>query len=474
MENERFVVNHIESTDEQAPQHSWKNILEPPAKGKNKARYFITPVIIGIIVGVLSLVFIDIMDFFTRLSLGVVAHFTPPRSSGFVGGVESRYTSAPGYPFMIPLVEGMAAFISGVLSYFMIKNPGSLGANKAIRAYHENPESLTLKEAFTTLFTSAMVLGSGGPSGREGAVSMVGGSVGVFIAKLLRQKPHEVREALAIGVGAGLGAMFKAPLAGAIASSEIFFKHDFDIETIIPAFAASAAAYLVVATKVGFSPLFRIGVLPVHSFELRYILWFSIFGIFSGLIARFLLWVFYYISDLFKKLKQPIYVSALIGGVLAGCIGLLSSYAIGNGYGWLQLIMDHKISPGVSELTLGIICVILAMSLIAGSGASGGAFSPTVVIGGLSGALFWHFAKVVSPDVNIPIAMFVVVGMMAVFSVAANAPLSTIVMITEMTGSYGVLLPAMLTVGIAMMFGGEHSLFNAQHDHRSASDHANS
>ncbi|WP_055448993.1 hypothetical protein [Acidithiobacillus ferrooxidans] len=162
MENERFVVNHIESTDEQAPQHSWKNILEPPAKGKNKARYFITPVIIGIIVGVLSLVFIDIMDFFTRLSLGVVAHFTPPRSSGFGGGVESRYTSAPGYPFMIPLVEGMAAFISGVLSYFMIKNPGSLGANKAIRAYHENPESLTLKEAFTTLLALRRIEWVGG------------------------------------------------------------------------------------------------------------------------------------------------------------------------------------------------------------------------------------------------------------------------------------------------------------------------
>ena len=243
-------MNPSESTDENITKHNLGDILELPAKGKNKARYFITPVIIGLIVGVLSLVFIDIMDFFTKLSLGLVAHFIPPRSSGFGGEVQSPYTLAPGYPFMIPVVEGMAAFISGVLSYFMIKNPGSLGANKAIRAYHENPESLTLKESFTTLFTSAMVLGSGGPSGREGAVSMVGGSVGVFIAKLLRQKPHEVREALAIGVGAGLGAMFKAPLAGAIASSEIFFKHDFDIDTIIPAFAASAAAYLVVATKV--------------------------------------------------------------------------------------------------------------------------------------------------------------------------------------------------------------------------------
>ncbi|MDA8115283.1 MAG: chloride channel protein [Acidithiobacillus sp.] len=370
---------------------------------------------------------------------------------------------------MIPIVEGIAGFISGILSHLILKNPGSLGANKAIRAYHENPESLTLGESFTTLFTSAMVLGSGGPSGREGAMSMVGGSVGVYIAKLLKQKPHEVREALAIGVGAGLGAMFKAPLAGAIASSEIFFKHDFDIETIIPAFAASAAAYLVVATKVGFSPLFHIGLLPVHNFELKYLLWFSIFGVFAGLIARLLLWVFYYISALFKKMKRPIYLRAMIGGVLAGFVGLLSSYAIGNGYGWLQLIMDHKISPGLTELALGIGCVILAMSLIAGSGASGGAFSPTVVIGGLSGALFWHFAKAVSPDLNIPIAMFVVVGMMAVFSVAANAPLSTIVMITEMTGSYGVLLPAMLTVGIAMMFGGDHSLFDAQHDHRTVS-----
>ena len=469
MGNEKLVANSTEATDENIINHSWRDILTPPAKGKNKARYFITPIIIGLITGALSLVFIDIMDFFTKFSLGTLSHFIPPRSSGFGGGVQTSYTPAPAYPFMIPIVEGIAGFISGILSHLILKNPGSLGANKAIRAYHENPESLTLGESFTTLFTSAMVLGSGGPSGREGAMSMVGGSVGVYIAKLLKQKPHEVREALAIGVGAGLGAMFKAPLAGAIASSEIFFKHDFDIETIIPAFAASAAAYLVVATKVGFSPLFHIGLLPVHNFEMKYLLWFSIFGVFAGLIARLLLWVFYYISALFKKMKRPIYLRAMIGGVLAGFVGLLSSYAIGNGYGWLQLIMDHKISPGLTELALGIGCVILAMSLIAGSGASGGAFSPTVVIGGLSGALFWHFAKAVSPDLNIPIAMFVVVGMMAVFSVAANAPLSTIVMITEMTGSYGVLLPAMLTVGIAMMFGGDHSLFDAQHDHRTVS-----
>lgn len=453
--------------NEQINTHSWKDILKPPAKGKNKARYFVTPVIIGLITGALSLVFIDIMDFFTKFSLGFLSHFTPPRSSGFGGGVQTSYTATPGYLFMIPIVEGVAGFVSGVLSYLLLKNPGSLGANKAIRAYHENPESLTLKESLTTLFTSAMVLGSGGPSGREGAMSMVGGSVGVYIAKLLKQKPHEIREALAIGVGAGLGAMFKAPLAGAIASSEIFFKHDFDIETIIPAFAASAAAYLVVAAQVGFSPLFHIGLLPIHAFDLKYLVWFSIFGVFAGLIARFLLYVFYFVSASFKKMHRPFYLRAMLGGVLAGFVGLLSSFAIGNGYGWLQLIMAHKISPGVAELTLGIMCVILAMSLIAGSGASGGAFSPTVVIGGLSGALFWHFAKTISPDLNMPIAMFVVVGMMAVFSVAANAPLSTIVMIIEMTGSYGVLLPAMLTIGIAMMFGGEHSLFDAQHDHRS-------
>lgn len=153
MENEKSVANSTVVTDENISKHSWRDILTPPAKGKNKARYFVTPVIIGLVTGALSLVFIEIMDFFTKFSLGVLSHFIPPRSSGFGGGVQTSYTSVPGYPFMIPVVEGIAGLVSGILSHLLLKDPGSLGANKAIRAYHKNPESLTLRESFTTLFT---------------------------------------------------------------------------------------------------------------------------------------------------------------------------------------------------------------------------------------------------------------------------------------------------------------------------------
>lgn len=156
----------------------------------------------------------------------------------------------------------------------------------------------------------------------------------------------------------------------------------------------------------------------------------------------------------------------MLGGILAGLVGMVTPFAIGNGYGWLQLLISSVIHPSVVALSLGMFGVILGMALIAGSGASGGAFSPTVVIGGLAGALFGHLVMAVDPASTIPISMFIIVGMMTVFAGAAKAPLSTLILITEMTGSYELLVPAMLSIGMSVLFSGKRNMFSSQHERR--------
>jgi CIC family chloride channel protein len=450
----------------------------------SKRRYFVTPVLIGVITGVLALLFVKLINLFNRLFLeDLVGYDSPHAAGGFFNGAsglhpamglhpgrDTTYSAIPRHPWILPVCLGLAGLVSGLIAKYVARRARGLGTDVAISAYHHDPADLSLKDSFAKLFTSALVLGAGGPSGREGAMSLIGGAVGATVAKLLRQSHAEMREALAIGVGAGLGAMFKAPLAGAIISAELFYRHDFEIETILPAFVAGSIAYVIVAMKTGFSPLIATSIPVLSVYQIKYLLWFSVFGLFSALIVRVMLGVLDAVRGWFQKRKSyPIYIKAMLGGILAGLVGMVTPFAIGNGYGWLQLLISSVIHPSVAALSLGMFGVILGMALIAGSGASGGAFSPTVVIGGLAGALFGHLVMAVDPASTIPISMFIIVGMMTVFAGAAKAPLSTLILITEMTGSYELLVPAMLSIGMSVLFSGKRNMFSSQHERRDSS-----
>jgi CIC family chloride channel protein len=370
--------------------HYYKSIIRLFDSPISRRKYFIAPVIIGITTGILALLFVYLLNLFNRLFLESIVGYYAPHASGGFGGSEAYYSNTPQYPLLLPVCLGLAGLISGLVAKYVAHSAGGLGTDYAIAAYHHDPASLSIKDSFARLVTAALVLGAGGPSGREGAMSLIGGAVGASVGKLLRQSRSEIREALAIGVGAGLGAMFKAPLAGAIISSELFYTHDFDIDTILPAFAAGSIAYVIVAVKTGFSPLIATSIPVLSVYQIKYLLWFSVFGLFSAILVRILLAVLDSVRGWFSRQTFPIYMKAMMGGILAGTVGMITPFAIGNGYGWLQLLISSAIHPSLVELILGLFGVILGMSFIAGSGASGGAFSPTVVIGGLGWSGWGH------------------------------------------------------------------------------------
>ena len=419
--------------------------------------YVLIPALIGIITGVFAIVFVYSLEIFTEIFLKGVVNYHPPLPAG--EGETEFFTSKPERYYLLPFVVALGGFITGFLAHKLSPESAGVGTDAAIKAYHRG-ERLSFKDAIVKLITSAITIGSGGTSGREGPIALIGASLGYTVGELLKLDEKKKREALAIGLGSGIAAIFKAPFAGAIISAEVFFKRDFVIEYIIPGFVASAVSYSIFSLHFGFQPIFHTDIPPFKEENFSTILAYIGLGLITALVVRVYLRVYYGVSSLFKKITLPLYFKAALGGFLAGTIGMFIPYAIGNGYGWLQLIMNGEITDYVS-IAIGALGVMLGVSFTLGSGMSGGVFGPSVMIGGLVGAAYSLFLNQ-EYGLSLNVAAFTIVGMVSLFAGAAKAPLSTIILIAEMTGGYELLVPAMITVFISYFLSGEKSIFPSQ------------
>jgi len=152
-------------------------------------------------------------------------------------------------------------------------------------------------------------------------------------------------------------------------------------------------------------------------------------------------------EKVFHKLRVPTYVKPAIGGLAVGTIGYFLPQVLGQGYGWVQLAMD-------GGLALWLIVVvafvkILATSLTVGSGGSGGTFAPAVVVGGLLGAALGIVLQRLMPGISPNLQAFALVGMAGFLAGVAKTPLAALIMVSEMTTGYGLLVPLMLATAIA-------------------------
>ncbi|MCB1054432.1 MAG: chloride channel protein, partial [Acidobacteria bacterium] len=150
----------------------------------------------------------------------------------------------------------------------------------------------------------------------------------------------------------------------------------------------------------------------------------------------------YRTRDLFHRLPGPMTLKPAMGGLAVGLVAVAFPPVLGTGYGWVELAM-------AGDLTLVTVLLLLflkgpMMAVTIGSGGSGGVFAPTVTLGAMLGAAVGMGVERLLPGLDLPLAAYVVVGMAAVFSGAARTPISTLIMVAEMTGGYGLIVPAML------------------------------
>ncbi len=415
-------------------------------------------VLIGVGAGLGALALIYCIHFVNRVVLTPIVGYTPPMPGG--EGGSGQYVFQMARPWLLPLVTGAVGLLGGFLTWRFAPETAGIGTNAAIRAFHQNAK-LKFPTAIFKLITSALTIGGGLASGREGPIAQIGAATGASIADRLKLTARERNFALAAGLGAGIAAIFKAPLAGAIISAEIFYTEDFEVEALVPGLIASVIGYTIVGGVEGFQPVFRLPAANVQFENPLSLLLYAALGAGCGLLARLLIGT-YWRTELFFK-RFPLWLAAAIGGTATGLIGLFVPSVIGTGYGWAQLAITQNaslLSPWM--LLPAAVAEIVAASLTLGSGNSGGIFGPCVVTGGMFGGAFGYAANYLFPSVEPHPGNFAIVGMMAFFAAAAKAPISTIIMISEMTGGYGLLAPAMFAVVTAFILSGKKTIFPAQ------------
>jgi len=420
-------------------------------------RYLLIPLTIGFLTGLFAILFVFSLELITNAVLERIAGYIQPLPAG--EGERVFFTERPERFYLLPVTVALGGLLSGILTHFLSPESAGVGTDSAIRAYHRS-ETLSLKSSVVKLITSAITIGTGGTSGREGPIALIGAGIGSTVGRVFRLGERERRTALAVGLGAGIAAIFKAPLAGAIISAEVFFKKDFEISAMIPGFVASVVSYSVFCMVFGFQPIFSSEILPLSESGYVSLPFYAGLGLFCALLVRMFTAVFFRIKESFDSLRIHPILKPALGGFLAGFLGMIAVPAIGNGYGWIQLILNQERND-YALLLLGLIGVILGVSLTLGSGMSGGVFGPSVMIGGFSGALY---AKVFNDfgGLNLHIPSFAIVGMVSLFAGAAKAPLSTLILIAEMTGGYELLVPAMISVFTSYFLSGDRSIFPSQ------------
>jgi chloride channel protein, CIC family len=417
-------------------------------------------VIIGLVAGAGAIAFYEAIEFATEHLLGTLAGYHPPAPLG-EGSLE---TSGPTRLWALPLVIGLGGLASGVLVYLLAPEAEGHGTDAAIDAFHNKAGRTRLRVVPVKLLASALTIGSGGAAGREGPTAQIGAGFGTAIADRFHLDPAERRRALAAGMAAGIGAIFRAPLGGAMMAAEVLYKHDFEADVILLALISSIVAFSMFGAYTDYSPVFGgAGAFSfTHPQELPY---YAVLGVGCGLFGILYSRSFYGSMALFKRLAMPVWLKPAVGGVLVGCIGMAAPEAIHVGYGWVQQSFTVEGVMGFSPWLLLLLPFlrIATTSLTVGSGGSGGIFGPGMVIGGLLGAAYWRIGHELPGFPQEP-GPVVIIGMTAMFGAIAHAPLAMLLMVAEMTGNLSLLGPAMVAVAVATLLVGDESIYRSQVD----------
>ncbi|PLX94565.1 MAG: chloride channel protein [Desulfuromonas sp.] len=295
---------------------------------------------------------------------------------------------------------------------------------------------------------SAITLGTGGSAGQEGPIAQIGGAVGSQFGQGFKVSGNRLKVLVACGVSGGVAATFNAPIAGVFFAQEIVLLSSFEISSFTSIVIASGMSTVVSRALIGNEIAFHIPPYQVGS-HWELLLYVALGAVIGGLAAGFID-VHFRIKALFDKLKVSRLVKPIIGALLVGLIGVGFPQVFGNGYDFMSEFLHGQ---GAWYLLLALILFkAIATSITLGSGLPGGLFAPVLYIGAVTGGAFGHIAQMVFPTLAITPGSYALIGMGAFLSAATHAPMTAIFLLFEMTASYQVIVPIMLScvVGTAI------------------------
>ncbi|MET4805398.1 chloride channel protein [Limibacillus sp. MBR-115] len=397
-------------------------------------KLFLLSILVGLAGGLAGIGFRLGIDFFQWLALSV-------RGENLLAAIDA----VPWWRILLsPMLGGL---IIGLFVYhFMPGRQQPQAVSQVIEASAFRGGRMSSIVGLKAAVVNALSIGCGGSVGREGPVVHLGASIGSFFANRLHLGRAMSRTLLGCGVAAAVAASFNAPIAGVFFALEVVVGH-YALSAFAPVVVASVLGTMVSRMYFGDFPAF---VLPATReitsfFEFPA---FALLGIISAIAAILFMRSIMAVEDTWLRFpKVPSWARPAIGGLAVGCIALVFPQVLGVGYGATDAALSETLPLWL--LFALILMKTLATALSLGSGFGGGIFSPSLFLGAMVGGAFGVLATSVFPDLSSGHGAYTIVGMGAVSGAVLGAPISTVLIIFEMTNDYALTIAVMIATAIA-------------------------
>ena len=348
------------------------------------------------------------------------------------------------WTILTPALGGLAA---GLALYYIVPGAAGSGIPQVKAAYALRSGLVPIKDAIGKFILCSVQIGSGASLGLEGPTVQICAGVSSLLARLARLSPKNTRRMASVGMAAGIAAAFNAPIAAVTFTLEELIG-DLDQTILSGVIVAAALAAVVEHSILGANPVFHVN----RNYTMtnpESLVWYALLGLLAAVVSVAFTDSLLWLRAQFKRLKAlPRWVHPAIGGLATGCLAVVALQLFhlngiaGDPYKTLTLAL----TGGMPVLVMASFCVLKLAATVCSysSGGAGGIFAPSLFMGAMLGGAVGYIDVAVFHHPADAIGAFAVVGMGAVFAGIVRAPMTSVLIIFEMTGGYGLVLPLMI------------------------------
>ena len=412
----------------------WKVVR---TRGPSKIQFWFIALVVGIAAGFAALLFRLGIDALQRLLYGTD---DPSRLGSFAASLPWWWVA------LLPVLGGLTV---GLILHWFTPDGRPRSVADVIEGAAMSDGRVEQKEGLASAAASLITLGSGGSSGREGPVVHLAAVISSWVSARLAADGITGRDILGCAVAAAVSASFNAPIAGALFALEVVLRH-FAVHAFAPIAIASVAGTVINRLQFGEITEFRIAQEPLLAFYVElpaFLLLGLLCGVVAALMMRAVFWADTLGGEVQKATRMPRYLRPAAAGVILGALAIPFPFIIGVGYETTSNALTGELI--LYEAIVFAILKTIAMAVTLGGRMGGGIFSPSLMVGALTGLAFGIVATGLVPDMSGSPTVYALAGMGAVAAAVLGAPISTTLIVFELTGDWQVGIAVMVSVSLA-------------------------
>ncbi len=406
-------------------------------KGPGKVTFWFIALMIGIAAGFAALLFRKGINLLQQTLYGTddVQYL-----HSFISGLDW---------YLVVLIPTVGGLVTGLILHRFTPDGRARSVADVITGSALQDGRVETRAGIASAFASLVTLGSGGSSGREGPVVHMAGVISTWVSRRINADGITGRDLLGCAVAAAVSASFNAPIAGALFALEVVLRH-FAVHAFAPIVIASVAGTVINRLEFGGVTEFK---LPTSG-DLQFYVElpaFLLLGLTCGVVAVALMRAVFWADDVGNliqtRTRVPRWSRPMVAGALLGVIALWFPHIIGVGYETTSLALTGQL--GLYDVTVFAVLKVVAVAITLGGRMGGGVFSPSLMVGALTGLAFGLIATGIFPNVSGSVSLYALAGMGAVAAAVLGAPISTTLIVFELTGDWQTGLAVMVAVSMS-------------------------